>query len=98
MALDVYESRLGTPTSRESVLTGIVFYLLETATVFLVIHLMKIKKSTITYKLKLTVSDNTPFYVVFLCGIGVSVAAFIVLPELRTQYYSIFTNDRCTKY
>lgn len=91
MAIDIYESRLGLPSNGSDVLVGEFLYIYETAVVLLVAALWHTRKNKVRL-FDRKIKDNTLFMIALFGGIAVSALSFVILPELRTQYYSIFDN------
>lgn len=95
MATETYVSKLGIPISQQEVNTAIGLFIYESIavviTMFVCLHNRISAKKRLT--VKLGIKSNLLFQSILLAGIVVSVVSFVVLPELRTQYYTIFTSD-----
>ena len=96
MALDTYRSKVGIANESGDVRLAIIVYLFETAAIMIYIVQRKTRN-----KANRSISFNVPFHLaskqIFLIvtGVGVvlSISSFILLPELRTQYYTIFNSN-----
>lgn len=95
MVLEKYNSRFGIVNSEKYINIAIISFLLETLFVFMTIILFRQRKKKNRKSLfaPIRFTDNTMYKLVLLGGLALSVMFFIVLPDLKTQYYSIFTQD-----
>lgn len=95
MATTTCRSRLGIYSSAEMVNLGIIMFLYETLAV-ICFSVYRQTRGNIKRRIHvrgINITSNSLFYCLLAAGIGVTIVSFVVLPELRTQYYTIFTND-----
>ena len=98
MVLETYDSRFGISNSTEYVNIAILAFLMETAAVFATVAIFqnrkRNRKETTRSMVKLfRFKDNSFFYLVLSAGVVLSILFFILLPDLKTQYYTIFSED-----
>ena len=94
MSVTTCASRLGIYRDSRMINLAIAMFLYETVTVYA--YLYFIRKKTLKNKIHISFPWRAPsglFMLMLTGGLIVSILAFIVLPELRTQYYTIFTDD-----
>lgn len=95
MATETYVSRLGIPASEKEVNTVIWLLVYESiavvVTMFVCLHNPASVKRRIV--VKVGIDTNILFRGILLSGVIISILSFLILPELRTQYYTIFTSD-----
>lgn len=94
MSLTTVASRIGVYSNPKMINIGITVFIYETVAVY--IYLYTIRNKPLRKRIRIITpwhAPNSTFLMLILGGIVFSVVAFILLPELRTQYYTIFTND-----
>ena len=94
MSVTTCASRLGIYPDSAMINVGITVFLYETIAVYFFLFL--IRNKPLNMKRWLVSSWHAPegtFAIVLTLGVLVSILSFVLLPELRTQYYTIFTND-----
>ena len=94
MSLTTVASRLGIYSNPRMVNIGIAVYIYETIAVYL--FLLFIKNRPLKRRFRIIAPWNAPggtFTILIIGGVIFSIVSFVLLPELRTQYYTIFTND-----
>ena len=93
MVWDSYKSSLGIPNS-QNVENAIGLITYETVSLFLFLYLRKtifIRK--IRFVRKINRESYGVFKIVFVGMLLICITALILIPEFRTQFYSIFTKD-----
>lgn len=97
MALETYSSKMGIPELEREVNSAVRMMIYETAavvlTMFVCIRTCEKKKRPPRIKVIYGFDRNLLFRAILLGGVLISIVSFMALPELRTQYYTIFTND-----
>ncbi len=95
MATGGYWSRLGYPSSGHDTDVAIAIFLYETLAVYVYLLLKKRNRKIKHYRLVNGAPNKsqTIYIALLIAGTAISIGAFIVLPELKTQYYTIFHND-----
>lgn len=94
MSVTTCASRLGIYPDSGMVNIGITVFLYETVAVYFFLFLIRNKPSNMRkwFVPSWRVPEGT-FAIVLTSGVLASILCFVLLPELRTQYYTIFTND-----
>lgn len=91
-----YSSKLGYPASMDYVDSSIFVFLYETLAVYLLMfyctHRRNHPRREKLGRVILT-KNQTIFNSLLLFGVALSVGLFFIIPELKTHYYTIFTND-----
>jgi len=94
MSVTTCASRIGIYPDSGMVDLGIALFLYETVAVYFFLFL--IRNKSLNIKKMFVPTWHAPegtFAIVLTSGVAISVLCFVLLPELRTQYYTIFTND-----
>ncbi len=93
MVIDSYESSLGIPNA-ENVQKAILLVFYETIAIYAFLFLYNNIKSGRKIKITTNIGESKQIFNLLFYGmVGASILALLLVPQLRSQYYTIFTND-----
>lgn len=87
-----FYSKMGIAQNSNIANTGIFIFIWETVLAFLAVYYYS--RHAVKYlRFKSVRKSNQLFRIILFSGLGLSILLFFVLPEIRTEYYTIFNRD-----